>query len=115
MPNVYLTATLFKPHSISDIPLTVAHGFQNIKVEEKDRKMVVEITSKKSVRSRTHQVVSIKAAPNSMVTLAAVDNGVLQISDFITPDPYDYFYSRRALDVDAYDIYPLFSRRLKAS
>jgi alpha-2-macroglobulin len=113
MPNVYLTATLFKPHSISEIPLTVAHGFQNIKVEEADRKMTVEITAKKTVRSQTHQVVSIKAAPNSMVTLAAVDNGVLQISDFATPDPYDHFYSRRALDVDAYDIYPLLFPEIK--
>lgn len=113
LPNVYLTATLFKPHGISEIPLTVAHGFQNITVEEKERKMAVEINAKKSVRSRTHQTVSIKAAPNSMVTLAAVDNGVLQISDFATPDPYGYFYSRRALDVDAYDIYPLLFPELK--
>ena len=113
LPNVYLTATLFKPHGISEIPLTVAHGFQNITVEEKERKMAVEINAKKSVRSRTHQTVSIKAAPNSMVTLAAVDNGVLQISDFATPDPYEYFYSRRALDVDAYDIYPLLFPELK--
>ena len=113
LPNVYLTATLFKPHSISEIPLTVAHGFQNIKVEEQDRKMPVEITAKKTVRSHTHQVVSVKAAPNSMVTLAAVDNGVLQISDFVTPDPYEHFYSRRALDVDAYDIYPLLFPEIK--
>ena len=35
LPNVYITATLIKPHEVSDIPLTVAHGFQNIKVEEK--------------------------------------------------------------------------------
>jgi uncharacterized protein YfaS (alpha-2-macroglobulin family) len=114
LPNVYLTATLFKPHTISEIPLTVAHGFQNIKVEEQSRKMAVEITAKKSVRSHTHQMVSVKAAPNSMVTLAAVDNGVLQISDFATPDPYDHFYSRRALDVDAYDIYPLLFPEIKA-
>jgi uncharacterized protein YfaS (alpha-2-macroglobulin family) len=32
VPNVYVTATLIKPHEISGIPLTVAHGFQNIKV-----------------------------------------------------------------------------------
>ncbi len=113
LPNVYLTATLFKPHSISDIPLTVAHGFQNIKVEEPDRRMKVEIASKKTVRSKTHQVVTVNAAPNSMVTLAAVDNGVLQISDFATPNPYEHFYSRRALDVDAYDMYPLLFPEIK--
>ena len=36
VPNVYITATLIKPHEVSDIPLTVAHGFQNVTVEEKE-------------------------------------------------------------------------------
>ena len=114
VPNVYITATLIKPHDISDIPLTVAHGFENVKVEEKDRKIPVEILAEKSVRSRTHQKVTIKALPNSMVTLAAVDNGVLQVSDFETPDPYNYFYAKRALEVNAFDIYPLLLPEIKA-
>jgi len=114
VPNVYVTATLIKPHEISDMPLTVAHGFESVKVEEKDRKMAVQINAEKSVRSRTHQKVSVKAAPNSMVTLAAVDNGILQVSDFETPDPYNYFYAKRALEVNAFDIYPLLFPELKA-
>ncbi|MBD0289014.1 MAG: alpha-2-macroglobulin family protein, partial [Flavisolibacter sp.] len=113
VPNVYVTATLIKPHNISDIPLTVAHGFQNIEVEEKNRRIPVEITAQKSVRSRTHQKVKVKAAPGSFVTLAAVDNGVLQISDFKTPDPYDYYYQKQALDVAAYDLYPLLFLELR--
>src|SRR5205807_2671478 len=76
LPNVYVTATLFKPHDVSEIPLTVAHGFQNIQVEEPARKMNVAIVAEKFVRSKTHQRVSVKASPNSYVTLAAVDNGV---------------------------------------
>jgi uncharacterized protein YfaS (alpha-2-macroglobulin family) len=63
VPNVYLTATLIKPHDVSDIPLTVAHGFMNVKVEEKSRNMPVEIAAQKSVRSRTHQKVKVKAVP----------------------------------------------------
>ena len=114
LPNVYITATLFKPHDISDIPLTVAHGFISVKVEEKDRRIPVEIFAKKSVRSKTHQLVKIKALPNSMVTLAAVDNGVLQISDFETPDPYNHFYTKRALEVNGYDIYPLLFPEIKS-
>lgn len=114
IPNVYITATLIKPHDLSDIPLTVAHGFENVKVEEKDRKINVVINAEKSVRSRTHQKVTIKAAPNSMVTLAAVDNGILQVSDFETPDPYGYFYAKRALEVNAFDIYPLLLPEIKA-
>lgn len=114
VPNVYVTATLFKPHSISDIPLTVAHGFKNIMVEEKSRKMPVEITAQKSSRSHTHQKIKVRAEPGSFVTLAAVDNGVLQVSDFKTPDPFQYYYQKQALDVTAYDLYPLLFPELRA-
>lgn len=114
VPNVYITATLIKPHDISDIPLTVAHGFLNVKVEEKSRKIQVEITAQKKVRSRTHQKVTVKAIPGSYITLAAVDNGVLQVSDFKTPDPYNYFYQKKALQVDAFDLYPLLFPEVRA-
>lgn len=107
VPNVYITATLIKPHELSDIPLTVAHGFKNVMVEEKNRKIPVDIVAAKSVRSKTHQKVKVKAAPGSYVTLSAVDNGVLQITDFKTPDPYNYFYQKKALQVNAFDLYPL--------
>lgn len=113
LPNVYVTATLIKPHDISEIPLTVALGFQNIKVEEPARKMNVSIVAQKSSRSRTKQNVTVKASPNSLVTLAAVDNGVLQISDFKTPDPYNHFYATKALEVNGYNLYPLLFPELR--
>lgn len=113
VPNAYITATLIKPHELSDIPLTVAHGFQNIIVEEKSRRIPVEIQAAKTVRSKTHQKIKVKAAAGSYVTLSAVDNGVLQISDFKTPDPYAYFYQKKALQVNAYDLYPLLFAELR--
>ena len=115
LPNVYITATLIKPHDLSDIPLTVAHGFQSVKVEEKERHMPVEIDAQASVRSHTHQKVTVKAAPGSLVTLAAVDNGVLQVSNFTTPDPYAHFYAKRALEVTGYDLYPLLLPEVKVA
>jgi uncharacterized protein YfaS (alpha-2-macroglobulin family) len=114
VPNFYITATLIKPHDVSDIPLTVAHGFLNVKVEEKSRKLPVEIAAQKTVRSRTHQKVKVKTTPGGFVTLAAVDNGVLQISDFKTPDPYNFFYQKKALQVDAFDLYPLLFPEVRA-
>ncbi|HEX2606845.1 MAG TPA: alpha-2-macroglobulin family protein, partial [Flavisolibacter sp.] len=114
VPNAYVTATLIKPHEVSDIPLTVAHGFHNIRIEEKERKIPVAITAATSVRSKTHQKVQVHALPGSYVTLAAVDNGVLQVSDFKTPDPYGYYYQKRALQVTSYDLYPLLFPELRA-
>lgn len=115
LPNVYVTATLIKPHEQTDIPLTVAHGFAGITVEDKRRSIPVEILAEASTRSRKTQQVKVKAVPGSMVTLAAVDNGVLQVTDFKTPDPYKYFYAGRALTVNAFDLYPLLFPELKAT
>jgi hypothetical protein len=114
VPNVYITATLIKPHEVSDIPLTVAHGFRSVKVEEKSRKIAVTIEAQKNIRSKTNQKVKVKAEPGSYVTLAAVDNGVLQVSDFKTPDPYHYFYQKKALQVNSYDLYPLLFPEVRA-
>ncbi|CAN5503564.1 hypothetical protein BH10BAC3_BH10BAC3_12230 [soil metagenome] len=114
LPNVYITATLFKPHDVSDIPLTVAHGFKNVTVEDKEKRIDVSISAAEKVRSKTHQLITVKAKPNSMVTLAAVDNGVLAVSGFRTPDPFAYYYSQRALGVNAYDLYPLLFPELRA-
>ncbi len=114
VPNVYITATLIKPHEVSDIPLTVATGFRNVTVEEKNRRIAVEIAAQKTVRSKTKQKVKVKAAPGSFVTLSAVDNGVLQVTDFKTPDPYKYFYQKKALQVNAYNLYPLLFAEVRA-
>jgi uncharacterized protein YfaS (alpha-2-macroglobulin family) len=67
VPNVYITATLIKAHELSDLPLTVAHGFKSVKVEEKSRKMQVDIVATKAVRSKTRQKVTVKAAPVVML------------------------------------------------
>jgi uncharacterized protein YfaS (alpha-2-macroglobulin family) len=115
LPNVYITASLIKPHGQSDIPLTAAHGFQSIKVEGKDRKIALEIVAAKTSRSKTKQKVTVRSIPGSMITLAAVDNGVLQVSDFQTPDPYNHFYSKKALEVNGYNMYPLLFPELRAT
>jgi hypothetical protein len=38
--------------------------------------------------------------------VAAVDAGILQVTGFTTPDPHGYFYAKRALRVESFDIYP---------
>ena len=76
-------------------------------MEENGRKIPVQITAAKNVRSKTKQKVTVKAVPGSYISLAAVDNGVLQVSGFKTPDPYYFYYQKMALGVTAFDMYPL--------
>lgn len=106
LPNVYVTATLFRPHKKSDMPLTVAHGFAPVIVENPDNKIPIQITAPEKSESNKKQVIKIKAKPNSELTVAVVDEGILQVTGYQTPDPYTFFYQRRALGVNTYDIYP---------
>ncbi len=106
VPNVYITATLFKPHEVSDIPLTVAHGFAPMIVEDLKSKINVEIDAVTNSRSRTKQTIKLKSEPNSAITVAVVDEGILQLTGYTTPDPFGFFYAKRALEVTSHDIYP---------
>ncbi|HEY8402122.1 MAG TPA: MG2 domain-containing protein, partial [Cytophagaceae bacterium] len=109
LPNVYISATLIKPNEQSSSPLTVAHGYAPIFVEKKANKLPLEIIASDKSRSRTKQTIKVKSAPESdiEVTLAVVDEGILQIKNTSTPDPYGYFYQKKALEVKSYDVYPL--------
>ena len=110
MPNTYVTATLFRPHKIDNqAPFLVAHGFASMKVEKASNKLPVTITANGKVKPNTKQTILIKTSPNKdiYVTLAAVDEGILQIKNYQTPDPYAYMYAKRPLKVSSYDLYKL--------
>ena len=113
VPNVYVTATLIKPHAESSMPLTVAHGYKRLPVADEARRLAVQITVPEKSRSRLTQTVTVKTTPGAMVTLAGVDNGVLAVSNFPTPDPYQYYQMPRALSVQGYDLYPLLFPELR--
>jgi uncharacterized protein YfaS (alpha-2-macroglobulin family) len=106
VPNVYISATLIKPHGESDIPLTVAHGYAPVMVENPANKIPVKITAVEKTISKLKQKIRVKSNPNTAITLAVVDEGILQVTRFQSPDPYSFFYRKRALGVNSYNIYP---------
>lgn len=105
VPNVYISATLIKKMSMSDMPLTVAHGLKNIQVIKEKTDIPVQIIAPESSRSNIKQSIKIKTVPNAQVTIAIVDEGILSIKNFQTPNPFNYFYQKRALSVSSYDLY----------
>ncbi|MFN8166196.1 MAG: MG2 domain-containing protein [Bacteroidia bacterium] len=105
LPNIYVTATLFRPLDEGSIPLTVAHGFIPLIVEKPSTKIPVSIECVEKSRSRTKQTIKVKAAPNTELTVAVVDEGILALHNYKTPDPFGFFYQKKALMVDAYDVY----------
>jgi len=110
MPNVYVTATLFKKHSKDDTaPFLVGHGFASMKVIRNKNKLPVSISAQQKIKPNTTQQITIKteAQKDIYVTVAAVDEGILQITNFSSPDPFGFMYAKRPLKVDSYNLYKL--------
>ncbi|MBC6612763.1 alpha-2-macroglobulin [Hymenobacter sp. BT507] len=115
VPNVYVTATAIREIRDNRLPLTVARGFVPLMVEKPGSKLNVSIKAPAQSRSQTFQTIEVSTAPKAQVTLAVVDEGILQMKDYRTPDPHGYFYQKRALEVQAYDVYPFLLPELGTS
>lgn len=110
LPNVYVSATLFKEHTADmTTPFLVGHGYASMKVEKQSNKIDIQIVGPDKIKPNTTQeiVIETDAGKDVFVTFAAVDEGILQIKNFKTPDPYGYMYAKRPLNVDSYDMYEL--------
>ncbi len=110
VPNVYLTATLFKKHTLDNTaPFLVGHGYASMKVEKKDLKLPVSISAPQKIKPNTKVDITVKTSEEKdiYVTLAAVDEGILQIKNYLTPDIYGFMFAKRALGVTSYDLYKL--------
>ncbi|MBR9977122.1 MAG: alpha-2-macroglobulin family protein [Bacteroidetes bacterium] len=108
LPNAYVTATLFRPHDgNTETPFLVGHGFASMRVEKKENRLPLSISAPDRVKPGTTHTITVQteARRDIHVTLAAVDEGILQITDYATPDPYATMYAKRALHVSSHDLY----------
>ena len=115
LPNIYVSATLIRPMDGSNLPLTVAHGYAPIMVEDTDNQLPVEVLAVEKSRSKTHQKVTIKTKANTEVTIAVVDEGILQVKNYNSPNPYNFFFQKKALEVNSADLYPFLFPELSIS
>jgi len=108
LPNIYVSATLIKSLENSAIPLMVAHGYASLSVSKKATILPIDIKAVAKSRSSTKQKITIKtkAEKNIEITIAVVDEGILALKNFKTPNPHGHFYAKRALEVSTYDLYP---------
>lgn len=114
-PNAYVTATLVR--AIGDLePGSVGRAFGAIPlpVARTSNKLNPVITAPAEVRPETELTVAVKAPPGAVVTLAAVDEGILQLIAQKTAQPFDFFYRKLALGVISYDTFSLLLPELKA-
>lgn len=109
VPNVYVSALIIKdPHLDSQEAFLPgrAIGVSSVKIKPKRYTHDIKLNTPKEIRSESKFTVSIDIGPQdeeTWATIAAVDEGVLSLSKFKTPDPNSAIFARRALGVDTFD------------
>ncbi|CDG20754.1 Uncharacterized lipoprotein yfhM [Xenorhabdus poinarii G6] len=112
--DLYLTAVVVRPGDKSrQATPKRAIGVLHIPLLDKARKLNLALNAPDKMRPNQDLTVKIKVTPQQgqqlpqqvNVLLSAVDSGVLSITDFKTPDPYDAFFGRKRYSVDQYDVY----------
>ncbi len=106
--SAYVLATAFRAQSkklganraVGIAPIKISHPEQELDISLKhvkktasNKTVKVTVVSKKSAKRKTH------------FTLAAVDEGVLNLTDFPAPAPAEYFLGQRKLGIEIRDMY----------
>ncbi|WP_294630447.1 alpha-2-macroglobulin [uncultured Bacteroides sp.] len=107
-PNVYLHISLLQPHAqtVNDLPIRM-YGVVPVFVTNSQTVLQPQIQMPEVLRPETdfNVTVSEKSGKPMTYTLAIVDNGLLDLTNFKTPDPWNDFYAREALGIRTWDMY----------
>ncbi len=107
-PNVFVHITLLQPHSstLNDSPIRM-YGIVPIEVLDKNTQLQPQISMPEVLRPEQafNLKVSEKSGKAMSYSIAVVDEGLLDLTRFKTPNPWDEFYSRQALGVKTWDVY----------
>ena len=107
-PNVYLHISLLQPHAqtVNDLPIRM-YGVVPVFVTNSQTVLQPQIQMPEVLRPETNfnVTVSEKTGKPMTYTLAIVDDGLLDLTNFKTPDPWNDFYSREALGIRTWDMY----------
>ncbi|CAG0991631.1 Alpha-2-macroglobulin [Flavobacteriales bacterium] len=107
-PNVYVHVTLLQPHgqTTNDLPIRM-YGIIPLFADNPETILQPEIIAPPVLVPEEIATVSVKEKNGKPMTytLAIVDEGLLDLTRFKTPDPWQHFYAREALGVKTWDMY----------
>lgn len=107
-PNAYLYITLLQPHTqtLNDMPIRL-YGVVPVIVTSDESRLHPVIAVRDEIRPEsTYEItVSEQSGREMAYTLAVVDEGLLDLTRFRTPDPWRAFNAREALGVNTWDLY----------
>ena len=109
VPNAYVSVMIIKdPHLDSQTAFLPgrAIGVQSVEVRPQRYTQSVTLDTPKEVRSQATLKVELELGEleeDTWATVAVVDEGILSLTNFRTPDPNSELFARRALGVDTFD------------
>jgi uncharacterized protein YfaS (alpha-2-macroglobulin family) len=107
-PNAYVSISLVQPHeqTLNDRPIRL-FGVVPIYVENPDKRLQPKLDLPKKVKPESFYEVEVTEENGLPMTytLAVVDEGLLDLTNFNVPDIYGYFNRKEALGVETFDIY----------
>ncbi|MDP2423774.1 MAG: MG2 domain-containing protein [Bacteroidales bacterium] len=108
IPNAYVHISLLQPHSqtINDLPIRL-YGILPIMVEDPTTRLepVIEIPAVLEPEKTFTLKISEKNKREMTFTVAIVEDGLLNLTRYKTPDPWARFFVREALGVKTWDVY----------
>lgn len=110
LPNAYLYVNLLQPYerTVNDLPIRM-YGVKNFMVESVESVLhpVIKMDDKVESGKPFDVTVSEQNGKEMCYTLAIVDNGLLDLTNFKTPNAHDEFFKREALGVNSWDMYDM--------
>ncbi|WP_367147292.1 alpha-2-macroglobulin, partial [Mesorhizobium sp.] len=109
--GAYVTATLFRPGDAQESRMPArAIGVKWLTVDPGSKKLTVALTppGKTAPRQQLSIPVAVsgaQAGSKAYVMVAAVDVGILNLTNYKAPDPEDWFFGQRMLGLEIRDLY----------
>ncbi|SMC97853.1 alpha-2-macroglobulin family protein [Pedobacter africanus] len=107
-PNVFANVTLLQPHAqtVNDLPIRM-YGAIPLLVEDPQTilKPLIKMADKLRPETESSITVSEQNGKAMTYTIAIVDEGLLDLTRFKTPDPHSVFYAREGLGVKTWDLF----------
>jgi uncharacterized protein YfaS (alpha-2-macroglobulin family) len=107
-PNVYAHVTLLQPHAqtTNDLPIRL-YGVAPVKVVDAATRLTPVLEVPDVIAPESTASIGVREANGRAMTytIAVVDEGLLGLTRFETPNPWGHFYAREALAVRSFDLY----------
>jgi uncharacterized protein YfaS (alpha-2-macroglobulin family) len=107
--GAYVMATVYTPRDVVKTPKPRrAVGVAHVAVDVAPRTFKLDLAAPQVQRPNSKMTVSVTTQgpnDNGYVQLMAVDEGILLLTGFKSPDPADYFFGKRRLGVELRDDY----------